>query len=148
MAGLPIIAIDPGHNCKPDIGASYGKYSEDDIALDVANELEMICRSRNVKTVGCLPASASSVLDSLQQRCKRSNDGGATLYVSIHCNVATPSDGARGCETYAISMAGKAVAANINRELTKLGFKDRGVKTTLDAIQAREVPNEGYEFSV
>lgn len=133
MAGLPIIAIDPGHNCKPDIGASYGKYSEDEIALDVANHLDIICRSQNIKAIWCQPESANSVLDSLQQRCETSNECGATLYVSIHCNVNIPTNGARGCETYAISTAGKAVAANINRELTKLGFKDRGVKTTLDA---------------
>jgi N-acetylmuramoyl-L-alanine amidase len=132
MSGLPIIAIDPGHNCSPDIGASYQSYSEDKIALDVANQLVAICNTAGIKTIWCLPKSASSVLDSLQQRCAKSNDGGATIYVSIHCNVATPTDGARGCETYAISTAGKAIAANINREYTKLGFRDRGVKTALD----------------
>jgi N-acetylmuramoyl-L-alanine amidase len=133
MSGLPIIAIDPGHNCSPDIGASYQSYSEDKIALGVAQQLKLICDAAGIKTIDCLPKSASSVLDSLQQRCAKSNDGGATIYVSIHCNVATPTSGARGCETYAISTAGKAIAANINREYTKLGFKDRGVKTALDS---------------
>lgn len=133
MAGLPVIAIDPGHNCSPDIGASYGKYSEDYIAVCIGDYLRSICNEKGIKIIWCQPDTADSVLDSLQQRCNRSNAGGASLYVSIHCNVATPTDGARGCETYAISTAGKVVAANINRELTKLGFKDRGVKTTLDA---------------
>jgi N-acetylmuramoyl-L-alanine amidase len=133
MTGLPTIAIDPGHNVNPDIGASYQTYSEDKISLGVAQQLKLICDAAGIKTIDCLPKSASSVLDSLQQRCAKSNDGGATIYVSIHCNVATPTSGSRGCETYAISTAGKAIAANINREFTKLGFKDRGVKTTLDA---------------
>lgn len=133
MTGLPVIAIDPGHNCSPDIGASYQVYSEDKIVLGVAQQLKLICDVAGIKTIDCLPRSATSVLDSLQQRCAKSNDDGATIYVSIHCNVATPTSGSRGCETYAISTAGKAIAANINREFTKLGFKDRGVKTTLDA---------------
>lgn len=133
MTGLPVISIDPGHNVSPDIGASYQNYSEDKIALGVAQQLKLICDAAGIKTIDCLPKSASSVLDSLQQRCAISNKGGATIYVSIHCNVSEPTSGARGCETYAVSTAGKAIAANINREFTKLGFKDRGVKTTLDA---------------
>lgn len=133
MSGKPIIAIDPGHNCSPDIGATYGDYFEDKIVLEVSRQLKLICDAAEVKTIDCLPKSASSVSDSLAQRCAKSNDGGATIYVALHCNAATPTDGVRGCETYAISTAGKAIAANVNRELTKLGLKDRGVKTTLDA---------------
>lgn len=133
MNGLPIIAIDPGHNAPPhDIGASFGTYSEDKIVLAVAQQLKLICDGVGIKTINCLPKSSASVLDSLQQRCKLSNDGGATIYVSIHCNIAIPANGSRGSETYAISTAGKAIAANIQREYTKLGFKDRGVKSTLD----------------
>jgi N-acetylmuramoyl-L-alanine amidase len=134
--GLPVIAIDCGHNISPDIGASYGTYSEDKIVLAVAQQLKLICDGVGIKTINCLPKSATSVLHSLQQRCKLSNDGGATIYVSIHCNVATPTSGARGSETYAISTAGKAIAANIQREYTKLGFKDRGVKTALSSGSA------------
>jgi N-acetylmuramoyl-L-alanine amidase len=133
MGGLPTISIDPGHNINPDIGASYGTYSEDKIVLAVAQQLKLICDAAGIKTIDCLPKSATSVLDSLQQRCAKSNDGGATIYVAIHCNVSQPTSGARGCETYAISTAGKAIAANINREYTKLGFKDRGVKVNLDS---------------
>lgn len=132
MTGLPIIAIDPGHNVPSDTGATYGAYSEDKIVLAVAQQLTSICKAAGIKTIWCLPESATSVADSLRQRCDRSNKEGATIYVSIHCNVAEPTSGARGCETFAISTAGKAIAANINREYTKLGFKDRGVKTTLD----------------
>lgn len=137
MNGLPILAIDPGHNCNPDIGASYQHYNEDKIALAVAQQLADICKQAGIKTIWCLPESAQSVSDSLRQRCDRSNKNGATIYISIHCNKATPTSGARGCETYAKSTAGKAVAANINRELSKLGFKNRGVKETLDG---RAVP--------
>ena len=133
MSGLPVIAIDPGHNCQPDIGAQYGSYGEDVIVLAVAKELVRICSDKNIKTIWCLPEHAESVSDSLKQRCARSNNSGATIYVAIHANVSEPTPGARGCETFAISTAGKAIAGNINRELTKLGFKDRGVKTTLDA---------------
>lgn len=137
MSGLPIISIDPGHNVSSDIGASYQHYSEDKIVLAVAKKLADLCQNVGIKTVDCLPKSAISVSDSLQQRCDKSNSSGATIYVSIHCNAATPTNGARGCETYAKSTAGKAVAANINRELNKLGFKNRGVKETLDG---RSVP--------
>lgn len=132
----PIIAIDAGHNCHPDIGASYGQYSEDKIVAAVAEELIKICKANNHPYVICLPEGSESVLDSLQQRVKAANDGGATLYCSIHCNMAVPTDGTRGCETYAISTAGKTIATNINRELGKLGFKIRGVKETLDGGSA------------
>lgn len=133
MNGLPIIAIDPGHNCAPDTGASYGRYSEDAIVLAVAQQLATLCKDAGIKTIWCLPKSATSVIDSLSKRCRASNDGGATIYVSLHCNAAEPTTGARGCETYATSTAGKAIATNVNRELTSLGWKDRGVKSTLDA---------------
>ena len=132
MNGKPIIAIDPGHNCAPDLGASYGQYSEDKIVLAVAKKLADICQKNGIRTIGCLPKSATSVIDSLQQRVALANSNGATIYCSIHCNAATPTDGARGCETYAISSAGKTIAGNINRELGKLSFKIRGVKETLD----------------
>ena len=134
--GKPIIAIDAGHNCPPDIGATYRGYSEDRIVDAVAKELDAICKANNIKTLICLPKSASSVKDSLQQRVSHANNNGATLYVALHCNAATPTDGARGCETYAISTAGKTIATNINRELGKLGFKIRGVKETLDGGSA------------
>lgn len=137
MTGMPILSIDPGHNVNPDIGASYQHYSEDKIVLAVAKKLADLCQNVGIKTIDCLPKSATSVSNSLQQRCDKSNSGGATIYVSIHCNAATPTSGARGCETYAKSTAGKAVAANVNRELSKLGFKNRGVKETLDG---RSVP--------
>lgn len=137
MNGLPVIAIDPGHNCSPDIGASHQHYSEDKIVLAVAQQLKDICKQKGIRAIDCLPETAQSVADSLRQRCDRSNKDGATVYISIHCNKATPTSGARGCETYAKSTAGKAVAANINRELSKLGFKNRGVKETLDG---RAVP--------
>lgn len=133
MSGKPVIAIDPGHNCAPDIGASYQQYREDKIVLEVARELSDICKQSGIRTIDCLPESARSIEDSLRQRCDRANKNGATIYVSIHCNAAEPTEGARGCETYAISTAGKAIAGNINRQLTKLGFKNRGVKETLDA---------------
>lgn len=132
MSGKPIIAIDAGHNSYPDIGTSYNQYSEDKIVLDVARELTYICQENGIRSFYCAPKSASSVLDSLQQRIAIANKSGATLYVSIHCNAATPTDGSRGCETYAISTAGKTIGTNINRELGKLGFKIRGVKETLD----------------
>jgi hypothetical protein len=136
MSGKPVIAIDPGHNLDRDGGASYGKYSEDSIALNVAKSLTAICAKNGIKTIDCLPDNAKSVIDSLQQRVNKSNQNGATIYCSIHCNVATPTDGARGCETYAISSAGKTIATNINRELGKLGFKIRGVKESLDGGSA------------
>lgn len=132
MSGLPIIAIDPGHNCSPDIGASYEQYNENQIVLGVAQQLAKICQSKGIKTIDCLPKSAPSVLGSLQQRCAKSNAAGATIYVSIHCNMATPTTEARGCEVFAKSAAGKAIAANINQELSELGFKNRGVKEFLD----------------
>ncbi len=132
MSGKPIIAIDAGHNCHPDIGTSYKQYSEDKIVLDVAKELTYICQENGVRSFYCAPKSASSVLDSLQQRVAIANKSGSTLYVSLHCNAATPTTGSRGCETYAISTAGKTIGTNINRELGKLGFKIRGVKEALD----------------
>jgi D-alanyl-D-alanine dipeptidase len=136
MNGKPVIAIDPGHNCNFDRGASYGKYKEDDIVLAVAKELESICKNSGVNTIWCLPDMAESVLDSLEKRVNKANGYGATIYCSIHCNADTPTDGVRGCETYAISSAGKTIATNINRELGKLGFKIRGVKETLDGGSA------------
>jgi N-acetylmuramoyl-L-alanine amidase len=128
----PVIAIDVGHNCPPDTGASAtveGKtLTEDSIVLAVGRELQQIATSNGIETVWCLPITAISVTDSLRQRVRISNDAGATIYIALHCNVFNPTDQPMGTEVFAGSSSGRILAQKIADNLAKLGWKNRGVK--------------------
>ncbi|WP_411680480.1 N-acetylmuramoyl-L-alanine amidase [Clostridium thailandense] len=114
-------AIDPGHGCYPDTGAE-GYLNEQNCALDIAERV-----IAKLQTLGCeawnvRPSSASSITNSLQQRC----DGAANAdyLVSIHLNAG----GGKGSEVFAMSNAGNALASSVLSRLVALGFVNRGVK--------------------
>ncbi|WML35656.1 N-acetylmuramoyl-L-alanine amidase [Clostridium sp. OS1-26] len=65
---------------------------------------------------------ASSVVNSLQQRCNAANS--ADYLVSIHLNAG----GGKGSEVFAMSVAGNVLASNVLKCLVALGFTNRGVK--------------------
>lgn len=66
----------------------------------------------------------------LQDICSQSNDWGADLFVSIHCNAAANTD-AQGTETFCMTEAsagGKLARCIQSQVVSSLGTVDRGVK--------------------
>lgn len=119
-------SIDIGHNAPPDTGA-VGIKREDDLTREIGERVIARLEALGHKCVCTKPNSPQSVDDSLLQRVQKANDNDVDEVVSIHFNASRSKKG-RGCETYYISSAGKRIAGRVQKELVKLGFRDRGIK--------------------
>lgn len=117
--------IDIGHNTPPDSGA-VGIKKEDDLTREVGTRVISKLRSLGHLVVDCKPASASSVGNSLQQRCNNANNNRVDVFVSIHFNKFNTQ--ANGTEIFAASDAGRRIAQSVLNQIVKLGFLNRGVK--------------------
>lgn len=128
------ICIDPGHGGS-DPGACANSLRECDIALAVALLVreslqgvgyEVALTREADNDVGYPDDSATT---ELQARCDISNNFGADVLVSIHCNAAG-SGVAKGTETFycAGSSRGEKLARCIDAQLVGLGLTDRGIK--------------------
>ena len=117
------IAVDIGHNCYPDIGAS-AIGNEDNMVLNEGKRLinKLIAAGNSVLLV--TPTIAGTVDDSLAQRVARATAWGADLYISLHAN----SGGGKGVEIWLGSESSRQIGASILNEILKLGFKNRGEK--------------------
>ena len=118
-------AVDIGHNCPPDVGAS-GFGSEDRMNKLIGESLIVKLVKSGHNVIDCRPTGATTVTHSLQKRCMAANQGSADYYISIHHNAG----GGRGVEVFGISGPGKAIASKVVDSIAELGFKSRGVKTT------------------
>lgn len=119
------IAIDFGHNCYPDTGAS-GVMQEDVGTREIGSRVVNLLNARGHQAFSVTPAGQrfNSVIGSLGYRCQKSNAAGADVYASIHMNAG----GGRGTEVYAMSVAGRQLAQRVLDSILQLGFVNRGVK--------------------
>ncbi|AWI03856.1 N-acetylmuramoyl-L-alanine amidase [Clostridium drakei] len=119
-------AIDPGHgDVNGSLGGDGGEVGylfEQDCALDIGNRVISKLKSLGYEAWNVRPSTASSVTDSLQQRCDSSVS--ADYLVSIHLN----SGGGKGSEVFAMSSLGYNLASSVLNSLISLGFINRGVK--------------------
>lgn len=99
MSKINTLAIDMGHNVSYDIGA-VGIRREDDLNREVGETLINLLRGTGINVIKCTPSSATSLNDSLSQRCEKANSGGADFFISIHHN-ACP--GGHGAEAWCIT---------------------------------------------
>lgn len=118
--------IDFGHKCPPDTGA-IGVRREEDLIEETGRILVSNLKKLGHEVILCRPTKASSVINSLYQRCATANKNNVDVFVSVHFNAFNKR--AHGCETYAISASGRKIAIPVQREICKLGFYDRGVKS-------------------
>lgn len=123
-----IIAINPGHYAGPenyDPGACNDALGlkEVDINIAVAQKLQALLEDAGHEVVYVQAGE-------LYEITAASNEAGADLFVSIHCNSAGNEE-ATGTETFyfAASQKGRSLAALINTELVGLGLEDRGTKS-------------------
>lgn len=119
--------IDMGHNCSYDTGA-LGIKKEDDLTKAVGTRLIQKLTAAGHTVVDCTPKTASSVNDSLLQRANKANANNVNIFVSIHFNAFNTK--VNGTEVFAISNASRGIAQSVVKEIVKLGFKNRGVKST------------------
>jgi N-acetylmuramoyl-L-alanine amidase len=117
--------IDIGHNCSPDIGAR-GIRQEDNLTMEVGTRVISKLKSLGHQVIDCKPRRASSVGNSLQQRCNIANSNRVDIYVSIHFNSFNRQ--ANGTEVFATSDRGRRIAQPVLNNIVKLGYVNRGVK--------------------
>ena len=120
------VFINPGHafNGEPDPGACGNGLRESDVAANVGRLLEQYLSKAGVEVVGNLQD------DSLSYVCMESNDSGADVFVSIHCNAAD-SEQANGTECWYFwnSANGAELAECIQTQIVDaLDTTDRGIK--------------------
>ncbi|MDZ8055459.1 MAG: N-acetylmuramoyl-L-alanine amidase [Aulosira sp. ZfuVER01] len=118
--------VDIGHNCPPDTGARGLKF-EDNLTLDVGNRVISKLQALGHQVIPCKPNSASTVTQSLAQRCDKANANRVDVYVSIHFNSFNGQ--ANGTEVFAGSETSTKIAKPVLDEIVKLGFFNRGVKS-------------------
>lgn len=126
-----VVVLDPGHGGK-DSGATRGSVYEKNINFKVAQ----YCRAELVqyKGVKVYMTRTGDTNPSLAERARIAKNYKADILVSIHQNSGSSSS--YGAEVYypnqnyrpATGTLGKGVAASIQRELTRLGISDRGIK--------------------
>lgn len=117
--------IDIGHNCPPD-GGAVGIKAENSLTMEVGSLVIGKLVALGHEVVNCKPTSSKTVLDSLQQRVKKSNSQNVDLFASIHFNAFNRK--AHGTEVFAISQTGRKFASSVLEEICKLGYFNRGVK--------------------
>lgn len=124
------IAIAGGHS-KAAPGAAHfiNEYVEDrKVAAALITELN----NRGVSTVACSNEKTTQGSE-LAEECRLANNSGADLFIAIHFNAASVTEGQRGTEVwyYNGSNAGRNYAANVSAKLaSKLGLPNRGPKAT------------------
>lgn len=124
------IAVDIGHNMKPDTGASSEYGLEDTFTKEVGESLIAQLQNSGYEVVNVHPTKVESVNDSLEQRINKANEADVDLFVSIHFN-AFKDEGAQGTEVFMYESDDELnkVGQKIIDNFEKYGFKDRGVKT-------------------
>lgn len=119
------VCIDAGHGGK-DSGAVGAKVTEKWIALDVANRVATKLQNSGIEVV---MTRDSDYFVELADRATISNNTGADIFVSIHCNSA--SESATGTEVwnYPGAAEDKRLAQSIlDKLIVRTGFRNRGVK--------------------
>ena len=119
------IAIDAGHGGS-DLGASYnGRYEKDD-NLNLALAVGQILENNGIDIVY---TRTTDVYNTPFEKAMMGNNADADFFVSIHRNALPEPNTGTGVETLVFDNSGikAAMAENINRELSELGFVNRGV---------------------
>lgn len=117
------IAVDKGHGIGEDRGA-IGVVSEESIINEVGSSVVLKLKALGHEVLEVRPSNASSVTDSLSQRCVSANNWGADLFISIHANAG----GGRGTEVFTYGGKELDTARKVLNNIVALGFTNRGVK--------------------
>lgn len=120
--------LDCGHNAPSGDTGARGLKFEDVLAKQVTQKLKEKLEDAGHKVTLVAPTEASTVIESLSERCAKSNASSADRFVSIHFNAFNGS--ANGTEVWLYSPQSKfnEVAEDVVDNIAALGFANRGVK--------------------
>lgn len=119
--------IDPGHGGSDPGAVGQNGLREKDVNLSVARMLKTFLEEAGYEVR--LTRNGDEYV-SLLDRCRKANNWGSDLFISVHCNAAS-NPKALGIETYHFpkSTDGKRLAKEIQASLiTTTARKDRGIK--------------------
>lgn len=123
------IAVAGGHSkAAPGAHGYLDEYTED---RAVASALLAELQRRGVEVTSCTNEKTTQGSE-LAEECRLANLSGADLFVAIHFNAASSTEGTRGVETWfhtGSSAQSKAVAVT-NKLAQALGLPNRGAKST------------------
>ena len=118
------IGIDIGHNVSYD-GGALGFRNENELNRLVGDLVISRLQNLGFNVVNCTPNSASSLSDSLGQRCNIANNNNVDLFVSIHHNAG----GGEGSEALVYKDGlGSKIGNTVLSEIEKIGYRNRGIK--------------------
>jgi len=115
------VVLDPGHGGK-DPGASYGKFIEKDIVLNVALKVGQLLKlDKNIQVVF---TRKTDVFVEVAERTKIANREKADVFISIHVNAAK-NKAAFGAETYIMGISKNAANLEVaKRENAVITLED------------------------
>lgn len=119
------IAVDAGHGGS-DYGATYNGRAEKDDNLKLALAVGDILEKNGIDVVY---TRTTDEYETPFKKATDANDAKADYFVSIHRNSSPTSNQYTGVETLVYNNSGikSQMAANINSELEKAGFKNLGI---------------------
>lgn len=126
------IVIDAGHGGRDNGATSDGRKEKDD-ALRLALAVGNILSNAGIDVDY---TRTSDVYNSPLEKAVMGNNADANLFVSLHRNASGSKNKATGVETLIYDNKGikSEIADNINENLEKLGFRNRGTKLRNDLV--------------
>ena len=131
----------PGHT-QVSPGASK-LLQENTVVREVLAELNPLLTTHN-QVINCHPGENVSYPAELSYGIKKANEVNPDLFFSLHANTAYNSyDGALGVEVcvHSTSIKGKEIGNRVCNNLSKLGFKNRGVKVRDSLAECNSIKN-------
>ena len=140
--GKVIVALDAGHGGK-DPGATSGDFTEKTVNLAVVKKIEaLLATDPQIRTI---TTRSVDVYVPLEERIRIAQDGGASVYVSVHVNSFSQSD-VSGVETWVDTMRKDSdpswtLAAMLEDAVTSAtGARNRGIRTQESYTQRTTMP--------
>lgn len=118
------IAINAGHTKSGAGSGAIGCINESEETRKVVAALIPLLKKKGHTVVNATIDTAATQTAYLQKVVKLANQSKADLFISIHFNAG----GGTGCESYTYKGQKVKQAQNINAQLQKLGFRNRGIK--------------------
>lgn len=133
-AGKLIVCLDPGHGGHDNGTKSILGFIESDINLKVTLQVGKLLEKSDMEIVYTRTKDESkgpNQEEDLKARCDISNNAGADIFVSIHCNFDKTSSKSKGFEIWCTypRQKGEDLAKFLDDSLDKIGYsRDRGLK--------------------
>lgn len=119
-----VFGVNDGHTLSGVGSGAVGRINESENTRKVGNELRKILKEEGQVVYNCTVDKASSVNESLDLVVKQANREELDWFISIHFNAG----GGEGVEVYTYEGRQYQDAIDVCKNISALGFKNRGVK--------------------